>query len=88
MHDECRMATKTISLKLDAYEKLKRARRSPDESFSDVVLRATWPEETVSGAALLEKYRDRGPWLSDEDLSRIEAMKVADEPPEDKWGGT
>jgi hypothetical protein len=88
MHDECRMATKTISLKLDAYERLKRARRSPDESFSDVVLRATWPEETVSGAALLKKYRDRGPWLSDADLSRIEAMKVADAPPEDKWDGT
>lgn len=34
------MATKTISLKLEAYEKLRAARRSPDESFSEVVMRA------------------------------------------------
>ena len=33
------MATKTISLELDAYEKLKRAKRG-SESFSEVVRRA------------------------------------------------
>lgn len=88
MHDRCSMATKTISLKMDAYEKLKRARKSPDESFSEVVLRATWPEETISGSALLDKYRKGGPWLSDAELSRIEQIKVADAVPEDKWDGT
>ena len=34
------MATKTIALRLEAYERLKRARRTPTESFSDVVMRA------------------------------------------------
>lgn len=33
------MAIKTISLELDAYEKLKRAKRTPRESFSSVVRR-------------------------------------------------
>ena len=46
MHNAC-MATKTISLKLDAYEKLRAARRQPTESFSQVILRARWPEETI-----------------------------------------
>lgn len=82
------MPTKTISLKIEAYEKLKRARRSADESFSSVVLRATWPEETVSGASLLARYRGRGPAFSEDELSRIEEMKIADRPPEDKWRGT
>jgi predicted CopG family antitoxin len=78
------MATKTISLKIEAYEKLKRARRSPDESFSDVVLRAIWPEETLTGAALLERYRTRGPGFHEDQLARIEEMKTADRSPEEK----
>lgn len=82
------MPTKTISLKIEAYEKLKRARRSPEESFSSVVLRASWPEETVTGAALLAHYRRRGSSFSEDELSRIEEMKIADGPPEDKWRGT
>ncbi|MCB1102272.1 MAG: hypothetical protein KDL10_07910, partial [Kiritimatiellae bacterium] len=33
------MPTKTITLELDAYERLKAAKRSPRESFSEVVRR-------------------------------------------------
>ncbi len=79
------MATKTISLKVEAYEKLRRARRYPAESFSEVVLRATWPEETVTGAKLLRRYRERGPFFHDEELDRIERLKSEDRPPEAKW---
>ena len=43
MHDSC-MATKTISLELDAYEKLQKAKRSERESFSQVVRRARWED--------------------------------------------
>lgn len=79
------MATKTISLKVEAYEKLRRARRYPAESFSEVVLRATWPEETVTGAQLLRRYRERGPFFLEEELERIERLKQEDRPPEAKW---
>ena len=85
MHNAC-MATKTISLKLDAYEKLRAARQRPSESFSQVILRARWPEETITGAELLKRYRERGGFLSEDDLERIDELKAADTPPADKWG--
>ena len=53
------MPTKTISVELDAYEKLKRARRNPRESFSSVIRRATWPAECRTGRQLLEDIRRR-----------------------------
>ena len=80
------MATKTISLKLEAYEKLRRARRYPTESFSEVVLRGSWPEETVTGGELLRLLEKRGPFFSEEALRRIDEAKKTDGPPEDKWG--
>jgi predicted CopG family antitoxin len=84
MHNAC-MSTKTISLKLEAYEKLRRARRYPEESFSEVILRAVWPKETLTGAEFLAKLRTHGPFFTDEDLKRIEKAKQSDRPPEDKW---
>lgn len=84
MHTAC-MATKTISLRLDAYKKLRAARRHPTESFSQVVMRASWPEETVTGAELLRRYRESGPHLSEEVLDRLEEMKADDAPPASKW---
>ena len=46
------MAIKTISLELDAYERLKRAKRGK-ESFSAVVRRARFDAPESSGAAIL-----------------------------------
>jgi predicted CopG family antitoxin len=79
------MATKTISLKIEAYERLKAARRYRDESFSDVVLRATWPEQAVRGGEWLAVCRERGPTFGDEELDRIDELKRSDQPPDDKW---
>jgi predicted CopG family antitoxin len=81
------MATKTISLKLEAYERLRRARRSPEESFSEVVMRAEWPEVGITARELLAVYGSQGAHLSPEALDRIDEAVAADEPPEDKWAG-
>jgi predicted CopG family antitoxin len=48
------MAIKTISLELDAYEKLKRAKRGR-ESFSAVIRRATFDEEESTGNSILKE---------------------------------
>lgn len=79
------MAVRTISLKTEAYERLKAARRYPTESFSEVVLRATWPEDTVTAGGLLALVRTSPAWFTEAELEGIEAVKQGDTPPEDKW---
>jgi hypothetical protein len=54
------MATKTISLELDAYEKLKVAKLRERESFSSVVRRAVFPAPAHTGAAVLERLNALG----------------------------
>jgi predicted CopG family antitoxin len=51
------MATKTISLELDAYDHLCRARRHERESFSSVVRRATFTTAISTGTSILEKLK-------------------------------
>ena len=80
------MSIKTISLKNEAYQKLRAARRYPTESFSEVVLRARWAEDTLTASGLLECLR-KGPRFTADELDRIEALKQADRAPEDKWAG-
>ena len=84
MHTAC-MATKTISLKLEAWERLRRARRTPGESFSSVVMRAQWPELGITGGELLTLYATEGSHFSEAALDRIEEALATDEPPTDKW---
>jgi len=81
------MATKTISLKEEAYDRLRAARRYRDESFSEVVMRATWPEDTITGRALLDLLGARRVHLRADELNRIEEVGQRDHPPEDKWAG-
>jgi hypothetical protein len=71
------MATKTISLELDAYEKLRRAKKSERESFSEVVRRARWDDATSTGAAIIAKLAELGSkrpdaFLPDDVLDRID----------------
>lgn len=84
-HVLCIMATKTISLRVEAYERLRRARSRPNESFSDVVMRATWDEQTVTGGELLLLVRERGTLYDADELDTIEQMKSEGSPPADKW---
>lgn len=70
------MATKAITLELDAYEKLKRHKRGR-ESFSAVVRRARW-DDSASARHVLGALRDLHrlhpeSFLDDEALDRIEA---------------
>ncbi|MFW5745784.1 MAG: antitoxin VapB family protein [Spirochaetota bacterium] len=79
------MASKTISVSVEAYERLRRARRSESESFSQVVMRATWPEVAVTAGELLERLASDGALLEQDELDRIEAANRDDRPAEDKW---
>jgi hypothetical protein len=74
--------TKTISLELEAYEKLRRAKRHPRESFTEVVLRASIPGSGVSGRELLRDFERGGSLFSDEALDAIDSLNANDRPPE------
>jgi hypothetical protein len=84
MHIAC-MATKTISLKVEAWERLRRARRSPTESYSEVVMRAQWPEMGITGGELLGVYLSEGPHFTAEALDRMSDLD-ADSGPETAVG--
>ena len=79
------MSSKTILLREEAYRRLCAARRYPGESFSAVVLRASWPETTMTGRALLDICRERGAVFGAAELDRVEAVKRDDAPATDKW---
>ena len=82
------MATKTISLRVEAYERLRVARTRPNESFSDVVMRARWDDQTVTGGELLALVRERGPSYDSDELDMIDEMKSERRVPADKWSTT
>ena len=79
------MSTKTISVSLPAYEKLRRARRRPDESFSQVILRADWRGDSVTADELLREIRRTTTCYSVADLEQVEDAKRVAEAPVDKW---
>jgi len=79
------MATKTISLRLEAYERLRRARRRPDESFSEVVMRARWSDEPTTAGQYLAHVRERGPLYDAAGVEAVEELTATDRPAEDKW---
>jgi hypothetical protein len=79
------MATKTISVTVDAYERLKRAKTNSSESFSEVIMRARWDRTPITAGEYLRLVRERGPTFGLEELDAIEAAKREDRPPRDKW---
>ena len=78
------MATKTISIDLEAYERLRRARRARAESFSQVIKRATWPEPPHTARAFLEALAET-PILDEETLRLLDEVQESDRPPENPW---
>jgi predicted CopG family antitoxin len=75
------VATKTITLELDAYERLLRAKRDSRESFTSVVRRLIIPDEGVTGRDLLNGTVNLG-FLSEDDLDAIDHINRDDRPPE------
>lgn len=78
------MGSKNISISEDAYLLLRRARRHPRESFSQVIRRSRWDNESLTAGSWLDAF-DEAPVVSDEVLEALEAGQKADRPPEDKW---
>ena len=85
------MATKTISLELDAYDKLRKARRTPSESFSSVVRRAIFPGTPCTAGEVLEIARRRleegKALLSPEELDRLDEAQKTPRSSESHWTG-
>ena len=82
------MATKTISIELDVYERLRSLKATPSESFSQV-LRRELPGPDYWTAKDLLNAIDSGKWtglgLTEESLSQIEEAESLDLPPIDSW---
>ncbi len=78
------MATKTITLELDAYERLRLAKRG-GESFSEVVRRAVFADAPVTGANLREYLRKGGSGVSEKYLNAVEAAAKHDPVPDNPW---
>jgi hypothetical protein len=78
------MATKTISVDLEAYARLRSARQTRDESFSMVIKRAVWPEPPRTAGALLEALAVI-PRMDAATLDRLEQAQRDDRAPEDPW---
>ncbi len=70
---------------MEAYGRLRAHRRVRTESFSNVVLRASWPDETVTAAELLDLWHDEPAFLNEAECQAIDRAKATDQPPEDKW---
>lgn len=71
------MRTKTITLELDAYERLMAFKR-PGESFSDVVRRAVFPGSAPTGAEFRGYLRAGGSGVSESYLNEVERAAQSD----------
>jgi predicted CopG family antitoxin len=78
------MSTKTISIDLEAYERLSRARLSPKDSFSRVIKRAKWEMPAKTCGDLLQSLAGM-PTAADEVLDRLERAQAEDEAPDHPW---
>ena len=81
MHGLC-MPTKTISIELDAYEKLAAAKTGPRDSFSKVIRRTRFEKPTPTGSDLLDQLDKLFADLPEDNLSLEEALDtLPDDPP-------
>ena len=79
------MSTKTISVSMPAYERLRQARCKPEESFSHVILRAEWRGDTITADRLLLEISRAPSCYTSLELAQVEDAKRVAETPVDKW---
>ena len=78
------MGVNTITLESEAYERLCSEKR-PDESFSELVLRAVFPTQPPTGADLLKYFESGESVLSEEFLDSVEKASKWDPIQKDPW---
>jgi hypothetical protein len=78
------MATKTITLEIDAYEKLRAAKKA-GESFSEVVRRCAFNDDPLTGEELLQYFRAGGSAISERYLAAVEEAARKDPVPVNPW---
>jgi hypothetical protein len=78
------MSTKTISIDLEAYERLSRARLSPKDSFSRVIKRARWETTAKTCGDLLQSLSTM-PTASYKVIDRLERAQLEDQTPDHPW---
>ncbi len=82
------MATKTISIELDVYDRLSSLKKTTRESFSQVLRRGKWDSEVSTGGSILDFYKKKiasKHLIKEEDLTKLEDMQTSDLPAKDKW---
>ena len=78
------MATKTITLELDAYEKLRQVKRG-GESFTEVVRRAVWLDAPATSQSLRDYFHNGGSGISTKYLDTVEEVAKHDPIPDNPW---
>ncbi|TVR53227.1 MAG: hypothetical protein EA425_03655 [Puniceicoccaceae bacterium] len=78
------MGTRTLSVDDEAYERLRRARLDPRESFSKVIKRAKWDTGKPKCGDILRRSEGL-PLMDEATLDRLDQAQKEDRAPATKW---